>query len=211
VSHAYPLMLDVTERLVVIIGGGSVATRKVNGLLAAGATCLRIVSPQFELKMPATAQIERITARYEPQHLDGAALAFAATDSAEVNAAVVIEARRRGILVNRADGIDEGGDFSTPAVLREGTVTVTVSTAGSPAIAAAIRDSLRDSLDAEWVALADAMRSLRPAILASGLAPNARRELFRAMAGEDVVELVSRGGEAALRAWIEQRIGKTLA
>jgi siroheme synthase (precorrin-2 oxidase/ferrochelatase) len=88
---------------------------------------------------------------------------------------------------------------------------VTVSTAGSPAIAAAIRDSLRDALDARWVALANAMRSLRPAILASGLEPNARRELFRAMSGEDVVELVGRGGEAALRAWIEQHIGKTLA
>ena len=204
-------MLDVTDRLVVIIGGGAVASRKVAGLLAAGATRVRVVSPQFDPKMPASVEIERISERYEPRHLDGAALVFAATDSAEVNSAVVAAARRRGIFVDRADGIDEGGDFSTPAVLRDGTVTVTVSTAGSPAIAAAIRDSLRDALDARWVVLANAMRSLRPAILASGLAPNARRELFRAMAGEDVVELVSRGGEAALRAWIEQRIGKTLA
>src|SRR5262245_42932678 len=128
-------MLDVTDRRVVIIGGGSVAARKAAGLIAAGATRVRVVSPQFDSKMPATAQIERISERYEPRHLDGAMLVFAATDSAEVNAAVVTQARHRGILVNRADGIDEGGNFSTPAVLRDGAVTVTVSTAGSPAIA----------------------------------------------------------------------------
>jgi precorrin-2 dehydrogenase/sirohydrochlorin ferrochelatase len=210
VSHAYPLMLDVTDRLVVIIGGGAVASRKVAGLLAAGATRVRVVSPAFDLKMPASACIERITERYDPRHLDGASLVFAATDVVEVNTAVVAEARRRGILVNRADGIDEGGDFSTPAVLRDGAVTVTVATTGSPAIAAAIRDSLRDSLDARWVALTNAMTTLRPAILVAGLTGDARRELFRALASDEAIAVVSRGGESALRGWIEQRIGKKL-
>src|SRR4051794_24057378 len=103
VPHAYPLMLDVTGRLVVIVGGGAVAVRKVDGLLAAGATRVRVVSPVFHAEMPLDdSRVERVAAAYESRHLDGAALVFAATDLPEVNAAVVRDARSRGILVNRA-------------------------------------------------------------------------------------------------------------
>src|SRR5437879_11657828 len=107
-------MLDVTNRLVVIIGGGGVSARKAKGLLDAGATRVRVVSPTFHKDVPAA--VERIAERYEARHLEGARLAFAATDSAETNDAVVADARRLGILVCRAD-VDEGepGDFSTPA------------------------------------------------------------------------------------------------
>ena len=45
--HAYPLMLDVTDRLVVVVGGGAVAARKVAGLLAAGARRVRVVAPRL--------------------------------------------------------------------------------------------------------------------------------------------------------------------
>jgi len=205
VSHAYPLMLDVTDRLVVIIGGGAVAVRKADGLLAAGATRVRVVSPMFHTEMPVDPQrVERIAAAYEPRHLDGAALVFAATDLPAVNAAVVRDARARGVIVNRADA-DEAGDsdFATPAVHRDGALTITVSAAGNPAVAARIRDEIREDLDARWVALAEAMRSLRPAILAAGLAPDARRELFRALATDEAADIVMRGGADGLRRWVE--------
>src|SRR5258706_10473453 len=121
-------MLDVTNRLVVIIGGGGVAARKARGLLDAGATRVRVVSPTFHKDLPAA--VERIAERYEARHLEGAGLAFAATDSGETNDAVVADARRLGILVSRAD-VDEGepGDFSTPAVVRKGAITVAFSAA----------------------------------------------------------------------------------
>src|SRR6478609_7363439 len=98
--HTYPLMLDVSDRLIVIVGGGAVAARKAAGLIECGATRIRCVSPTFEPKMPPG--VERIDGRYGPHHLDGAGLVFAATDDPAVNAAVVRDARNRGILVNRA-------------------------------------------------------------------------------------------------------------
>jgi precorrin-2 dehydrogenase/sirohydrochlorin ferrochelatase len=197
-------MLDVSDRLIVIVGGGGVAARKAAGLLAAGATRVRIVAPAFHDDVPA--DVERVLSPYEPRHLEGAALIFAATDSPEVNAAVVTEARRRGILVNRADADEAGaGDFATPAVLREGAITITVSAAGNPAIAAKVRDVVKDKLDARWIALADAMVQLRPAILASGLSGDERRDLFRNLATDDAAEAAHRGGLESLRMWIEQQ------
>jgi precorrin-2 dehydrogenase/sirohydrochlorin ferrochelatase len=202
-------MLDVTNRLVVIVGGGAVGVRKATGLLAARATRVRVVSLIFHAEMPDG--VELVAAAYEPAHLDGAALVFAATDSPEMNAAIVRDARARGILVNRADADEaDDSDFATPAVHRDGAVTITVSAAGSPAVAAKIRDEIKEDLDTRWIVLAEAMRTLRPAILSADFSPEARRELFRGLATEEAADVAVRDGEEGLRAWIELRIGRKL-
>src|SRR5215213_10147985 len=116
--HAYPLMLDVTERPVLIVGGGAVAARKAAGLIECGATRIRCVAPEFDPAMPEG--VDRVRGTYEPRHLDGAGLVFAATDDRAVNAAVVRDARSLGVLVNRADADDDApGDSATPARLRQ--------------------------------------------------------------------------------------------
>src|SRR3954467_4702123 len=74
---AYPLMLDVTDRPVVIVGGGAVAVRKARGLLNAGATRVTIVASEFHADLPSG--VHRMAERYEPRHLEGAELVFAAT------------------------------------------------------------------------------------------------------------------------------------
>ena len=195
-------MLDLTGRLVVVVGGGDVARRKVVGLLAGGAEKVRVVSPKFHAEMPAA--VERVVGEYEERHLEGAALVFAATDNAQVNAAVVSDARRRGIWVNRADS--EEGDFSTPAVLREDAVTIAVATGGNPAIAARIRDGIKQTLDRRWVVLAEVMKELRPIVLAANLPEEARRELFREFASEEAADLAGRGDAGVLEARIKARI-----
>src|SRR6187431_597410 len=105
-------MLDVSDRVIVIIGGGKVAARKAAGLLAAGATRVRAVAPSFDAEFPPSAQ--KVVGMYLPEHLEGAQLVFAATDDATVNETIVRDARARGILVNSADG---EGDFSVPALI----------------------------------------------------------------------------------------------
>jgi siroheme synthase-like protein len=120
----------------VIVGGGRVGARKANGLIAAGATRIRCVSPRFADDFPMA--VECIAEMYCERFLEGAALVFAATDRPEVNGAVVRDARRLGILVNRADGDDSNpGDFTVPAKLQDGPVTITAS-AGSAALSAEI-------------------------------------------------------------------------
>ncbi len=201
--HAYPMMLDVTNRPILIVGGGNVAARKVHGLLAAGATSIRVVSPSFIDDFPSGARM--LVSVYKPEQLDGVQIVFAATDRPEVNATIVRDAKEKGLLVCRADGEDDPGDFATPATFREGALTVTVSTAGNPALSAKVRDKLVKMIDRRWIALADAMQQLRPRILKEVSDPARRREIFRAMADEEALDVLTREGLDGLWKQINER------
>ena len=191
-------MLDVNDRLSVIIGGGTVALRKARGLIDAGATRIRMVSPDLHPDIPVI--VEKVSARFEPIHLEGAKLIFAATDSREVNDAVVREARRLGIMVNRADADEaEPGNFTTPALSRFGPVVITVSTAGAPALATMIRDDIAAHFDPRWRMMAEAMQAIRPALLmAKGMSAEQRREAFRSLATPEAMEMLTAGGPPLL-------------
>ena len=196
-------MLDLSDRLVVIVGGGAVAARKARGLLDAGAMRIRVISPTFTPEMPA--QVERVQREYDPHAIEGATLVFAATDDAGVNDRIVRDARRLGILVNRADSDEDNpGDFTTPAVHRDGELTITVS-ASSPALSAAIRDRLAQHCDAKWAKMAAAMRELRPRIVASGAPIEYRRNAFRDLASDDAMDILDRHGLEELWAWVRER------
>jgi len=157
----YPLFMDVSGARCAVVGGGGVASRKVRGLLESGASVVVIspdVTPEIEGMGVA---VERRP--YRPGDLAGSALAFAATDSREVNAAVVREAKEGGIPVNVADRPAEG-DFALPAVLRRGGLQVAVSTGGaSPTLARRIRDAMEPSFAAEWSGIVERFRAARGA------------------------------------------------
>lgn len=202
-ADGYPIVLDVSNRLAVIVGGGAVGLRKAQALLASGAQRIRVVSPAFHPDMPAV--VERVAEAYQPEHLAGAALVFAATSSPEVNDAVVRDAHAIGALVCRADvDEDHAGDFATPAMLRRGELLLTVSSGGSPALSALIRDRIAESLDPRWLAMAEAMQTLRP-LIRGALAPARRREVFRSLCTDPAMDELARGGVAGLRGWLAER------
>jgi precorrin-2 dehydrogenase/sirohydrochlorin ferrochelatase len=197
-------MLDVTDRLVVIVGGGPVAVRKARGVLEAGGTRVRCVSPTFDPGMPEG--VERVPEAYEARHLDGAGLVFAATDLAAVNDAVVRDARARGVLVNRADADDEQpGDFAVPAKLRQGPVTVSVATGGSPALAVLIRNRLVERWDPRWSQMAEMMLGLRRVLVERLEDPQARREAFRDLATDEALDVLDASGPEGVVQWLLAR------
>ena len=198
---AYPVMLDVTDRLVVIIGGGAVAVRKAAGVLECGARRVRVVAPTIQIDMPPA--VERVEAAYDPSQLDGANIVFAATDSPAVNEQVVRDARARGALACRADDAD-AGDFVTPARFQEGEVVVSV-TAGSPALAVEIRNAIAQQIDRGHLMMAHAMQQLRPRIQGAGLTAARRTAIFRELAGAEAIGVVREGGTDALMEWVRQR------
>ena len=134
---AFPINLELSGRLVVIIGGGSVALRKAQAALVSGAR-VRVVAPQLcpELRELYRAELlEYSEGRFSAQALEEAFLVFAATDDDAVNASVVALARARTILCSDASA-PERGDFTMPAVARIHDITVAVDTGGqSPAFA----------------------------------------------------------------------------
>jgi siroheme synthase-like protein len=201
--QGYPILLDLSHRPVVIVGGGAVASRKAAGVLAAGARDVRAVAPKFVRDFPG--ELKKINEDFAPGHLDGAGLVFAATDSQGVNDTVVAEAQKRNILVGRADADEEEtADFVTPAVLRLGAVTVAVAASGSAALAAALRDRLSGALSDDWINLAAALYQLRPTIKTSGLPIGKRREILRALATDEAA-MQNRGGIQQLWDWIRKQ------
>jgi precorrin-2 dehydrogenase/sirohydrochlorin ferrochelatase len=202
------MLLDVSDRQIVIIGGGKVAARKAAGLISAGATRLRAIAPEFHAEL--NPMVERIPERYRPDHLGGAQLVFAATDSADVNQAVVRDAHARGLLVCRADRDhddqdDAAGDFVTPAQSWRGPVQVSVS-AGSAALSALIRDAILMRWDEGWTNLAQAMQTIRPKVINASQHDAAKRTaIFRDLASGDAVEVARSSGADGVIRWLDAR------
>lgn len=175
----YPLFMDVSGSRCAVVGGGGVASRKVRGLLESGASVV-VISPEVTPEIEGMGvTVERRP--YRPGDLAGSALAFAATNSREVNAAIAREAKESGIPVNVADRPAEG-DFALPSVLRRGALQVAVSTGGaSPTLARRIRDAMEPSFAAEWAGIVERFRMAR----GEGLAVDQSTE-------EEVVRCLSR-------------------
>src|SRR5207302_912165 len=96
------------------------------------------------------------------------------------------------------------GDFITPARFQEGEVIVT-ATAGSPALAVAIRDDLTRRMDGRFTKMAHAMQTLRPLIRDSDLDSQKRAAVFRELASPEALDALAAGGMDRLRQWISAR------
>jgi precorrin-2 dehydrogenase / sirohydrochlorin ferrochelatase len=143
----------------VVVGGGAVATRKARKLFQAGAEVV-VVSPEVLPELQGMS-VETRERPYEHGDLEGADLAFAATDSREVNAAVAREANARGVRINVADRPTEG-DFAVPSTLRRGGLQVAVSTGGaSPTLARRIRNELEEVFGPEWAGVVEELEAVR--------------------------------------------------
>jgi precorrin-2 dehydrogenase / sirohydrochlorin ferrochelatase len=119
-----------------------------------------VISPDVSPELASMA-VEVRQRPYREGDLEGAFLAFAATDRREVNAAVAWEAQERGIPVNVADEPSEG-DFVLPSTLRRGQLQVAVSTGGaSPTLAQRIRLELEDIFGYEWAGVVEALHRAR--------------------------------------------------
>ena len=164
----YLVGLDLVGRTVVIVGGGSVAQRRVPRLLAAGAR-IRLVSPEATAVVEGmTDQLEWLRRPYADGDLEGAWYALAATDDAAVNVAVVAEADRRRIFCVRADDGDLGSAV-TPAVGGHEGLTVGVLSGGDPRRSAAVRTALIEALHAGEIA--DAAEPAAPGVALVGGGP----------------------------------------
>jgi uroporphyrin-III C-methyltransferase/precorrin-2 dehydrogenase/sirohydrochlorin ferrochelatase len=140
----FPALLDLTGRPVVVVGGGSVATRRARALAEAGADVL-VVAPDISAEIRALGV--RIQQRpFVDGDLDAAWLAMACANDPAVNAAVSSGAAERRIFCVRADAATEGS-ARTPAVARHDGLTVAVNGGDDPRRAAALRDAIALALE----------------------------------------------------------------
>lgn len=165
-------MLDLRGRVVLVVGAGPIATRKVEGLVREGAV-VRVVAPEVSTEMTAFvaghAEVVTIERRpYAPADMAGVRLVITATNDTAVQQAVFDDGERLGVWVNAADDPDRCA-FILPAVHRQGVVTIAVSTGGaSPALAQWLRDRMRAALPEDLDALVSELTERRLAFKASG-------------------------------------------
>src|SRR5882757_8339007 len=143
----YPLSLRLEGRRVLVVGGGSVALRRVAGLREAGAEVV-VVAPRLTPALADLADRGLIAAHrrgYQAGDTDGAWLVLACTDQTEVNQAVAADAERQHLWCARADDASASAAW-VPAVGRAGPVTVAVNAGRDPRRAAELRDRFVDTV-----------------------------------------------------------------
>ena len=147
----YPVLLNVAGRRCLVVGGGTVAARKVDGLRAAGAEVTVVAPDVAEAIQTAGVQVERRS--YRAGEAGDYRLVIAATDDPELNGRVYADAEASGVWVNSADD-PENCSFTLPAILRRGPITVSVSTGGhSPALAVWLRRHVDEEMGPEFEVL----------------------------------------------------------
>ena len=139
------MFVDVEGRRCLVVGGGPVATEKVEKLLEHGAV-VRLVSPETTdslAAMVASGAVAEHRARaYAPEDLDGCFLVIAATNLDAVNRMVWQDAEARNLLCNVVD-VPPLCNFIVPSIVRRGELALAISTGGaSPVVAKHIRREL---------------------------------------------------------------------
>ena len=167
----FPVMLSLSGKRCLVVGGGGVALRKVQGLVEEDAR-VTVVSPdaaQPLLDLAAKGEVHLERRRYRDGEAGGFALVFAATDDREVNRQVFRDAEAAGVWVNVADD-PELCTFHLPARVRRGPLQLAVASEGSaPFMVRRLRQVLENRLGPEWSEWTEAAARFRTAVRARRL------------------------------------------
>jgi siroheme synthase-like protein len=203
----YIACLRLTGRRAVVIGGGPVGLEKVEGLLACDAG-VTLVAPEalpelVQLALEGSIRWEQ--REYEPDDLDGALIAIAATDDTDLNVRVFEDAEARSMLVNVVD-VPPLCNFILPAIVRSGPLAVAISTAGaSPALAKRMKREIAEEFGEPYAQLAVILNDVRGWAKATLPTYQDRKRFFEEIVnGEpDPIALLRAGDAAAVRELIE--------
>lgn len=197
-TTGYPILLNLTDRQVIVVGGGVVATRKVGNLLAAGARVL-VISPEItpDLRNCVDAgQIEWLEATYQRDMMNTymPLLVIATTDDARVNQTVAQDARRIRAWVNVVDDDREESDFSNMAVLNHPPLMVALSTNGtSPALLRHLKAEISSAIGDEYAVLAAWLGEVRQPMKNAISTQPERQRLYRQILESDILLLLRDG------------------
>jgi precorrin-2 dehydrogenase/sirohydrochlorin ferrochelatase len=188
----YPIVVDLQDKKVVVVGGGKVAKRKIDALLQCGAdVCIisRELTPGLE-RLLEDGKVRLIGRRLIKAYLKGAFLVIASTDDSVLNRKVSTFAKTMGIPVNVVDQPADS-DFIVPSVIRRGDLLIAVSTSGkSPALAKRIRERLNGQFGDEYKDFLIMMGRLRNEILSRSLSQEENSRIFHELVDSRILDSI---------------------
>ncbi|QDH69357.1 siroheme synthase CysG [Marilutibacter alkalisoli] len=205
----FPLFADLKGRRVLVVGAGSIARRKIDALLGAGAR-VAVGSPALEPSVAAlvdAGRIEHYPGRFDPNWLNDAWLVVAATDSPITNRAVATAAEARRVWANVVDDA-ELSSVQVPSRVERGPLQIAISSGGgAPMLARHLREQLETQLDESLGDLTELLRTQRRRIRQRLPDIAARRAFFERLLAGPVPGLLRRGNHAEA----ERAFEKTLS
>lgn len=188
----YPAMLRVAGKRCVIIGGGTVAARKLQALLAAGAE-VTVVAPEFSAAVQQhSSSATLINDSYKPAYLSKAFVVIAATDNKAINRQICADAP---CLVNNITE-PELSNFTVPSAIHEGNITVSLATGGMPAFTRLIKKQLSQLVTPVLADFNDFLLVQREVVKQTASTSEERTAFWRSVLTQDLLNLLL-AGEAA--------------
>jgi precorrin-2 dehydrogenase/sirohydrochlorin ferrochelatase len=205
----YPIHLDIRDRHCLVVGGGSVGTRKTETLLDCGAK-VTVISPQASVKLQELAQADSISLKnraYRTTDLESIFLVIGATDDETLNQQISRDADSRNILCNIADR-PQVCNFILPSIVHRGDLVITISTSGkSPALAKHLRKNLEDQFGEEYDQFLQLMGSIRKKLLRQSHEPEAHKQLFNQLINDGLLDLIRGGKKKEINRLLRQTLG----
>ena len=203
-----PIFLDLKQQTCLVVGGGSVATRKTKLLLKAQAK-VTIVSPELTDALNTLVQQGEVSwtqSVFTPAHINDQRLVIAATDDEKVNQSVYDVAQKKNILTNLTDNPDDS-DFIFASVLDRSPIIVAVSSGGeSPVLARNLRARLETLIPPGYSKLGELMGKYRHAVKQKFGELRQRRQFWDNVLSGPVADHVLAGREAVAEQILQQQL-----
>ena len=206
----YPVNLDIQNRKCLVVGGGSVGTRKVMTLLECGAVVTVVSSDVAEelLELAEKKMIELKRRPYESSDIDGMFLVIGATDNEELNWQINKDAEHQNKLCNIADR-PEACNFILPSIVNRGNLVIAISTSGkSPAFAKKMRQDLEKEFGEEYDEFLQLMGAIRKKALSEKHEPEAHKHLFEQLINRGLVDMVRNNDEERINSLLLEIFGE---
>ncbi len=211
-AFGYPVFLELRDRTVLVAGGGAEAAGKILGLLGVGAQVVAW-SPEHAqtAAFDGDERVELVGGPFEPALLEEATIAIVATGDRALDREIAAHARAARVLVNTMDDIPNC-DWSAPAILRRGDLTIAIGTGGiAPVLAVRLRDRAARDVGPEYGQLLALFGEVRPRIMATGRSFRDRRRLWYGLVDGPALERLRDGDEPGARRAIDVAIDAWLA
>lgn len=205
----YPIFLELSGRRVVLIGGGAVAARKAQVLLAAGARLVVVAERIDELLtvLCRDKSAEIVKSKYAKSYLAEAVLVVAATNNNQLNKQIYRDCQELEVLCNVVD-VPELCDFFVPAVVKRGSLQIAVSTDGyCPAYAGHLRKKLEGIFTEKHGEFLAELETMRKRIIQDISDPSDRKTLLGRLVDEKSFEYFVENGPSKWRTFADEVIG----